>query len=198
MRSTAPLTRVRPCRHEAHGWDERPMLSGLAHLARRFFWSLSNRAPDPVDDAWLTGLLSDKEQHLYSMMSNQDRRHAIECARLAQELLGDGATNEVIVASALHDVGKTPARLGTFGRVMATVLQLSPKAGDAWMERTHLVGRLRRYNQHSTIGAELLTGAGSADIAVRWALEHHLDPDEWTLDRELGLALAAADGEPRD
>lgn len=176
--------------------------NAAVHLVRRFFWSLSGAEPDPADEQWLIGQLSERETHLYRMMSNQDRRHAIECGREADRLLDGQASPEIIVASALHDVGKTPARLGTVGRAVATILKpifkpLSPLNDERWIDKTHVFGRMRRYADHSAIGADLLRGAGSEALVVAWAAEHHLPVDQWTIDHELGFVLAEADGEPR-
>lgn len=165
----------------------------VAHLARRFVWSLSNAAPDPDDEKWLVGLLNDRETHLYTMMSNQDRRHAIICGRAMPSLLGDDVAAEVIVASALHDVGKTPARLGTIGRAIAMLLRPAMRADDRWIAKTSLFGRMRKYTEHPAIGAEQLRGAGSADVVVAWALEHHLESEQWTIEPGIAAALAEAD-----
>ena len=166
------------------------------HLVERFFWSLSSDPPEPAGEAWLVELLTDKEAHLYKMMSPQDQRHAIECGREALLLLGDRCTDELIDASALHDVGKTPARLGTIGRATATVLKpvLRPRS-DRWVHKTHLPGRWQRYLAHDVIGAEMLEAAGSSPRVVAWAAEHHKSPSEWTLPDRVGRALAQADGE---
>lgn len=53
----------------------------------------------------------------------------------------------------LHDVGKSASSLGTFGRVVATVV------GPRSM-------RLRRYHDHEAIGAEMAAGAGSDTVTV--------------------------------
>ena len=165
----------------------------VGHLVRRFFWSLSNAAPEPVDEAWLLGLLNEREAHLYTMMSNQDRRHAIICGRAMPELLGADVAPEIIVASAMHDVGKTPARLGTVGRAIAMLLRPAMRSEDRWIAKTTPFGRMRKYTEHPSIGAEQLRGAGSAEIVVAWAREHHLGPGEWSIDAEVAHALAAAD-----
>lgn len=182
--------------------DYKGAVRASTHLVRRFFWSLSGAEPDRAEEQWLVAKLSDREAHLYRMMSNQDRRHAIECGREADRLLAERSlaaanTEQAIVASALHDVGKTPARLGTVGRAFATVLKPAMRYDDKWIATTHIFGRMRKYTEHAAIGADQLRGAGSTQLVVAWAAEHHLPVNEWTIDRELGLVLAEADGEPR-
>jgi hypothetical protein len=49
------------------------------------------------------------------------------------------------------------------------------------------------YLLHPQLGADLLTLAGSDPLTVAWAKEHHLPPDQWTVDRAVGEALEAAD-----
>jgi len=154
------------------------------HLVGRFVESLSNAAPDPEEERWLLGLLSPQETALYGAMSVQDRRHAVHCAREAMRLLGDASTPTLIVASALHDVGKTEVGLGTVGRALATVLQSVVP-----------VGKVYRYARHNQLGAMRLMEAGSAPEVVAWAREHHRGVSEWSLPEHIGRALAEADGE---
>jgi len=157
----------------------------VQHLVKRFVGSLSSKPPAVSDQEWLLSLLNPCEVALFSAMSAPDRRHAVECALAARDLLGSNATDVLIVASALHDVGKTEADLGTFGRVAATLLA-----------RAFPVGRIQAYGHHPLLGAERLTAAGSAPEVVAWAREHHLPVERWTLPEAVGRALAEADGEP--
>lgn len=159
-------------------------MSRLRHLAGRFVESLSNAPPDPEHERWLLGLLNPGETALYSAMSVADRRHAVECGREALRLLGDRATPVLIVASALHDVGKTEVGLGTFGRVVATALT------EVWP-----IGRVNAYAKHNQLGAIRLIEAGSAPEVVAWAREHHRSPSQWSLPEDIALMLAEADGE---
>lgn len=159
-------------------------MSRLQHLAGRFVESLSNAPPDPDEERWLLGLLNPGETALYSAMSVADRRHAVTCGTEAMRLLGDQASPVLIVASALHDVGKTEVGLGTFGRVFATALV------EIWP-----IGRVNAYAQHNQLGAIRLIAAGSAPEVVAWAREHHRSPSEWTLPEDIGRLLAEADGE---
>ncbi len=171
-------------------------LRDLPHLARRFFWSLRAQAPDPDDEAWLVGMLSPAERHLYDAQPVVDRAHSVACAVAARDGLVDPA-DEVIVASALHDVGKAQARLGTVGRAVATVLDaVAPdRVSQQWAgEGGGWRARMSQYVRHDHVGAELLRAAGSAPVVVAWAAEHHRPASEWSIDPRIGRVLLTADG----
>ncbi len=100
----------------------------LWHLATRFFGSVVPVGPKAAAERWAMSQLLPGEAGLFAAMSGADRRHAIGVARRAISLLGgvdetpQEAPDRAFVAAALmHDVGKNEARLGTFGRVGATV-----------------------------------------------------------------------------
>lgn len=166
-----------------------------AHWTRRFFGSLWPLRPKADDVEWAFGFLSVRERALFQKMSNADKRHALHVAKEAQRLLGSDATRPVMAAALMHDVGKTVAGLGTYGRVVATLS--SALAGDEyardWQRSTGLTRRVGLYLQYPQFGADLLSMAGSDELAVAWAREHHMAPEEWTVPREIGDALTAAD-----
>tara|TARA_B100000700_G_scaffold308165_1_gene385479 strand:+ start:1084 stop:1287 length:204 start_codon:yes stop_codon:yes gene_type:complete len=54
-------------------------------------------------------------------------------------------------------------------------------------------GRISRYLRHPEIGAEILAEARSDAMTIAWTAEHHLSSDRWTVDRQTGEALRAAD-----
>jgi hypothetical protein len=149
----------------------------LLHLGRRFFRSLSRREPPATDEAWVRSLLNDGEHALWTRMPAADRRHAVGVARTVPP--------ELVPAALLHDVGKITSGLGTFGRVGATVL--------GWVGRERWRGRVGAYLRHDELGADLLRAAGSADITVAWAREHHLPPSRWTVPPDAAALLKAAD-----
>jgi hypothetical protein len=144
----------------------------LRHLAGRFFGSLRPGGPSPADEAWVWSLLLPGERALWGRMSGADRRHAVGVARRVPA--------ELAVPALLHDVGKVESGLGTFRRVAATVV--GPRTA-----------RFRQYREHPSIGARLLREAGSADLTVRWAEEHHLPRARWTVPQGVGDILKAAD-----
>jgi hypothetical protein len=89
------------------------------------------------------------------------------------------------VAAALHDVGKIQAGLGTGARVGATL------AGGI-LPRI-LWGRWADYRDHPRLGAQMLSEAGSNELTVVWAAEHHLPLAGSSLAPDVAAALAAAD-----
>jgi hypothetical protein len=165
------------------------------HLARRFFGSLRPGPPAAVDEAWVREVLSDDEVALWRRMSNPDRRHAAAVARAAERALGHEASAPVLAAALLHDVGKTEARLRTYGRVVATLS--GSVAGRAharqWANGRGFTRRVGLYLLHPDLGADLLQLAGSDPLTVTWAREHHLPPDQWTVPSHIGQALKQAD-----
>ena len=47
--------------------------------------------------------------------------------------------------------------------------------------------------EYPAAGATLLAEAGSEEFVVRWAAQHHLRPDEWTVDSVRARVLRRAD-----
>jgi hypothetical protein len=114
---------------------------------------LSRREPGLADTAWVESLLLEGELQLWRRMGAPDRRHAIVVARRFEKLGSDEWTREEMAGALLHDVGKLEDDLGTFSRVVATVV--GPRTA-----------RFRRYHDHGRIGAEMLADAGSSTITV--------------------------------
>jgi hypothetical protein len=162
---------------------------------RRFAGALRPGGPPAADDAWVVALLDPDEVRLWRRMSGADRRHAVGVARRVDAALAGGASRPLLAAALLHDVGKVDSGLGPLRRAAATTAELAWGHGAArrWRERGGPVGRMGRYLCHDEIGADLLVAAGSHRLVVAWAREHHLPPDRWTVDPQLGAVLKAAD-----
>ncbi len=158
------------------------------HLAQRFAGSLLPGEPAPSDRAWVATNLSQDEMVLWDRMSAADRRHAAGVARRVEHSLGEEAVRPVIAAALLHDVGKVVCGLGTFGRVVATVVSMTSMAGS-----NRLPTRFGQYLAHDRLGGDLLAQAGSDSLTVAWAREHHRPPERWTVPATTGRALKAAD-----
>ena len=122
------------------------------HLIARFFWSLSGRPPRVEDEVWAEAWLLEGEVALWRRMSNQDRRHSTKVARRFVEARAE-ATRAEVAGALLHDVGKLESGLGTWGRVIASVVG----------PRTE---RFRRYHDHEHLGAVLAARAGSDPMTV--------------------------------
>lgn len=170
-------------------------MAASAHLARRFVGSLRPGGPSGSDVEWVLGHLTEAEAALWRRMRGPDRRHAVAVARRVERALGHEASRPVVAAALLHDVGKTVAGLGTYGRVVATL-----SAGVAghdmahqWSRRSGFVRRVGLYLRHDELGADQLYMAGSDPLTVAWAREHHRPASEWTVPAHIGEALKAAD-----
>lgn len=127
------------------------------HLAARFFRSLPPTPPSVDGEVWADGVLLPGERALWIQLSNQDRRHSIGVARRFVETR-PAASRAEIAGALLHDVGKIECRLGTFGRVIATLVG----------PRTE---RFRLYHDHEAIGSLLAEHAGSAAETVELIAE---------------------------
>ena len=169
-------------------------MSGAVHLVTRFLGSLSPRPLAPDDDVWVRTQLLPAEVSLWDRMPLADRKHAAGVAREVDRMI-DGAPREVIAAALLHDVGKIDASLGTFGRVLATMIAavLGRARVAGWATRDGIGGRVGRYLRHDTIGAEMLASVGSDPLTSAWARQHHLPADQQTVSSEIAAALTAAD-----
>jgi hypothetical protein len=173
-------------------------MSGEAqHLVRRFAGSLWPGGPSQADEAWARAWLLPDEERLWSRMSGPDRRHAVGVARRVAAALGgdEAASRPAMAAALLHDVGKVASRLGTFGRVVATLAGLAGGRSMAlpWSNGRGLRRRIGLYLRHGPLGADMLALAGSDPLTTAWAKEHHLPPDAWTIERPVAEVLAAAD-----
>jgi hypothetical protein len=174
------------------------------HRVRRFVRTLVARRPRAQDLEWANSHLSESEQRLFAKMSTADRAHSIEVARAVEANLdrvglqaGDEEARWILAAALTHDVGKTVAGLGTYGRVMAT---LSAAAGGAdmgphWAEKRGMTRKIGLYLQYPALGADLLAMAGSDERVIAWAAQHHEPEESWTVPLDVGRLLVAADDE---
>lgn len=166
-----------------------------AHLTRRFFTSLRPGGPSSADQQWVDTCLTDAELQLWHRMSGPDRRHAVGVARRVDEAMGGAAARPVLAAALLHDVGKIDSGLGTYGRVVATLSAAvaGPAAARDWVRTSGFTRRVGLYLLHAELGGDMLGMAGSDPLTETWAREHHLPPEEWTIDPAIGHVLKDAD-----
>lgn len=127
-------------------------MTSVVHLARRLLTSLSRQQPPADDTSWAISQLLLAEAELWQRMTVQDRRHSILVARRFVEF-APAAQRAEVAGSLLHDVGKLASGLGTFGRVLATLV--GPRTD-----------RFRKYHDHERLGAEMLVTAGSQALTV--------------------------------
>jgi len=174
------------------------------HRIGRFARSVAARAPDTADTEWAHRWLTSAEQRLFDRMPVVDRAHSIGVARgVVAHLDRIGTTPDdpdalwVLAAALTHDVGKSAAGLGTYGRVVATLSEAVGGASMArvWAARRGMTRKVGLYLQYPELGAELLAVAGSDERVVAWAAQHHEPESSWTVPVEAGRLLAAADDE---
>lgn len=163
------------------------------HLVRRFFSSLNRKAPSSLDGDWAAGHLSAKELALWSVMSPPDQRHSIAVAKMVHNQLPEDRT--AVVAALLHDIGKASVRSGILRRVLAgfTHPLVGTQRRQRWTSKGGALSRLAALIEYPIAGAALLAEAGSEEFVVRWAAQHHLRPEEWTVDRVRARVLRRAD-----
>ncbi len=174
------------------------------HRARRFAASVAARAPGVDDTNWARSFLSATEQRLFDRMPAVDRAHSVGVARgVAAHLdrLGldesDSEARWILAAALTHDVGKSQAELGTYGRVVATLSEALGGASMArvWAERRGMTRKVGLYLQYPRLGAEMLAVAGSDERVVAWAAQHHGPEESWTVPVDAGRLLRDADDE---
>jgi hypothetical protein len=136
---------------EARTGGTNPLVK-IWHLAARFVTSLPPTPPSVDDEVWVDEHLLAGERALWVQLSNQDRRHSAAVARRFVRQRPT-ATRAEIAGAILHDVGKIECGLGTFGRVVATLVGPRTRAFAA-------------YHDHEAIGAEMAQAAGADPSTV--------------------------------
>jgi putative nucleotidyltransferase with HDIG domain len=138
------------------------MPGSYGHLASRFFDYLRARPLDEAEIQDVRALLSDEEARLYFDQSPRDQAHGYAAAMVVRAACVD--REETLKAALLHDVGKTQARLGLLGRILASLMIKL---------RVPLSRRMAAYRDHGPMGAAELSEAGSATLVVEFARNHH-------------------------
>ena len=171
-------------------------MASPAHLAKRFAGSLVPGGPARRDVAWVQRVLAPAEAELWSRMSGPDRRHSVAVARMVHTERPDAPT-EVMAAALLHDVGKIHCRLRTFGRVVATLtIRLAgTDEVESWRHLSGLHRKIALYLLHPAIGGDDLALAGSHELTVGWAREHHRPRELWMTPREWADLLDRCDND---
>jgi len=172
----------------------------LTHLTVRFFGALSPAAPRAADVQWAEAILPPAAYAQWKLQPRHDQRHTLNVARAVEASLAgtpEQGDPNWLAAALLHDIGKLDARLGVYGRVVATVSGAATgrALADAWSEKRGFTRRVGLYLRHPEIGADRIRLGGGPEVAAQWAAVHH-DPDRWhELDIPVSVvaALAAAD-----
>lgn len=130
-------------------------------------------------------------------MSVRDQAHAIGVARAVEsniERFDETDRTWVLQAALLHDVGKSAVRLGTYGRVMATLAGwVAADMAPAWSERSGMTRKIGLYLQYPSLGADILRMAEANPRVIAWAEEHHSEAAEWSVPASAAELLVAAD-----
>ncbi len=133
----------------------------------------------------MTSWLGPDLMPLFSAQQNADQRHGLEVAR---HVLRSGKMRpELVVAAALHDVGKRHSEMGAVLRSVATILMLL---------HMPMTKRMSDYVRHGELGAADLEATGVAPLAaIEFARHHqHGRPDgfpqeDWKILRSADLNL---------
>lgn len=151
------------------------MPGSLGHLSSRFFDVLLSRRLDAAERATVETWLAPDLADVFFAQPGPDQRHGYEAGL---NVVAAGAEPDVVVAAAMHDVGKRQARLGIFGRVIASLLI---------MAGLPLGRRMRLYRDHGMTAAAELAALGAPPLAIDFALHHHsgrpssISPETWDL-----------------
>ena len=127
-------------------------MNKLAHLTKRFVLSLVPSQVQEIERQWVHSVLTPSELDLWNKMKAQDRQHSVLVGRRFVKYRPT-ATQSEIAGALLHDVGKSAAHLGTFARVVATLV--GPRTS-----------RFRQYHDHEAIGAAMLRSIGSDELTI--------------------------------
>lgn len=168
-------------------------VSRFRHLVERFFASLDRKAPSESDENWVASQLSTKELALWSAMGRSDQAHSIAVAKMVDKQMPEDRT--AVVAALLHDVGKISVPSGVSLRVVAALTQplVSTNRLNRWISTGGRLSRLAALIRYPAAGSALLAEAGSDEFVVTWAAQHHLRPEEWTVDPVRAVVLRRAD-----
>jgi hypothetical protein len=163
------------------------MPGSLSHLSARFFDVLQSKPLSGTEVRAVEHWLGPALAVIFFDQPPEDQRHGYHAALVV--VADHSASDEVIEAALLHDVGKRHAGLGIVGRSIASVLirlgaPLSPN--------------MAVYKNHGLRAARELASAGANQLSVEFAEHHHesrpsyIDPTTWSL-----LQLADQPPKPR-
>ncbi len=126
----------------------------------------------PPDDAYAERVLPPNEFRLYLNMDPRDRQHACEVARTLRER-HPGASDELVRAALLHDVGKAGRPYRLLERILVHLVPAPDTAAEP--RRSGLAGALQMKRHHPAYGAAMIRAAGGSERVARLVAHH---PDE--------------------
>jgi hypothetical protein len=174
----------------------------VRHLSGRFVRALWPRPPRAADVAWVESVLTPDGFVQFRRQPNHDQRHAIAVAHdVEHRLAGTEYADDPrwISAALLHDIGKLDARLGVYGRVVATIsgAVAGREHAETWSQTSGFTRRVGLYLCHPDRGGDRIRLAGEPEEAALWSAAHH-DPDTWAelpIPEPVIAALDAADND---
>jgi len=176
-------------------------VSHALHLTRRFFGALWPGPPRARELDWVADVLHPDEYILFRRLPNHDQRHLIRVARRVQSTLAQtehADDTRWLAAALLHDVGKHDARLGPYGRAVATICGRlgGPEMPYAWSGQRGFTRRVGLYLRHGELGSDMIRLAHGREEAALWSEAHnrHDLPERLGFPQAVVDALLDADG----
>ncbi len=161
------------------------------HRLGQFFRYLRNSPLTPADQAEVRRVLAPSLAALFERMTRGEQAHSLRVLRSVQAAAGAQALPlGLLQAALLHDVGKSRAPLGLWGRVLVVLAgRWLPARSRRWGQGQPPLGWRRPLvtsAQHAVWGAALAAEAGADPLAVT-LIRRHQDPpgaapapeDEW-------------------
>ena len=169
-----------------------------AHLSIRFIRSLSPSKVDNRVKERLFSQLNAEERVLFNQQARIDQEHSLRSVQWIYKNGYEHLHQDLVVAAALHDVGKSQSKLGVPGRVAATLIAAVYGLGrvHVWAAKKRqgvVLQRIAVYLAHPERGAQILQQAGSNQLVIAWARDHHKEEYDSNIDREIFKVLSGAD-----
>lgn len=172
----------------------RQLIARAPYRARQFFRGFRTTLT-AGEIATMHALLTGEERALFLGMGPRDRRHSMDMVHWLRTNLstpGGLASDEVLAAALLHDIGKGPLRV--WDRVAFVLLGAADAvAGSRLRDRIAAEGggrfrnALWRLEYHARLGAGRL---GGSRPNVVWLVAHHTDREP-PASADLALLMAA-------
>lgn len=122
------------------------------------------------DDAFAERLLSPAEYRLYLAMDARDRHHACQVTKVLLERHPE-ATDDLLRASLLHDVGKSGRPYRVLERILVHLMPSRPLPSEPRL--SGFAGALQMKLHHHTYGAQMIRSAGGSERVARLVAHHH-------------------------